>query len=153
LKLNYPRPAFATKIKGIFTDTALYQYAGVPHRKAIAPFRSQGDITVLKKTCVAGGMLIATTAGAIITSLPAFAAAPSFGGGCCSSSHSRFGHFSRNRSWNGNENESLNRIRLRIHNRNNNIAVARTNREDRERDRHRWDDPGAGAPIVGAPGV
>jgi hypothetical protein len=84
---------------------------------------------VLKKTCMAGGMLIATAAGAIITSLPAFAAAPSWGG-CCSSSHSGFGHFSRNQSWNGSENESFNHIRLRVHNRNNNIAVARTNRGD-----------------------
>jgi hypothetical protein len=87
---------------------------------------------VLKKTCVASGMLIATAAGAILTSLPAFAAAPSWGGGggCCSSSHSRFGHFSHNRSWNGSENEGFNHIRLRIHNRNNNVAVARTGRQD-----------------------
>ena len=85
---------------------------------------------MLKKTCIASGMLIATAAGAILTSLPAFAVAPSYyGGGCCSSSHSRFGSFSRNRSWNGSENEGLNRIRLHIHNRNNNIAVARTGRE------------------------
>jgi hypothetical protein len=98
---------------------------------------------VLKKTCVASGMLIATAAGAILTSLPAFAAAPSWGGGCCSSSHSRFGHFSHNRSWNGSENEGFNHIRLRIHNRNNNIAVARTGREEE----------GLGIPTIGAPGV
>ena len=84
---------------------------------------------MLKKTFMAGGMLIATTAGAVVTCLPAIAATPSWGGGCCSGTSSRFGHFNRNRSWNGNENEGLNRIRLRIHNRNNNIAVARTNRD------------------------
>jgi hypothetical protein len=82
---------------------------------------------VLKKTCVAGGMLLATTAGVIITSLPALAEVPTWGG-CCSSSHSRFGHFSNNRSWNGTENENLNHIRLHLRNRNNNIAVARTGR-------------------------
>ena len=79
---------------------------------------------MLKKMSVVGGVLIATAAGAM-TSLPAFAQAPSWGG-CCSSSHSSFFHHARNRNWNGNESENLNRIRLRIHNRNNNIAVART---------------------------
>lgn len=86
---------------------------------------------MLKKTCVASGMLIATTAGAVLTSLPAFAGVPAWGGGggCCSSgSSSRFGHFSHNRSWNGSENEGFNHIRLHIRNRNNNIAVARTGR-------------------------
>ena len=96
---------------------------------------------MLKKTCVASGMLIATAAGAILTSLPAFAAAPSWGGGCCSSSHSRYGHSSHNRSWNGSENEGYNHIRLRLHNRNNNIAVART---QEEREHHH-------IPLVGAP--
>jgi hypothetical protein len=106
---------------------------------------------VLKKTCTAGGMLIATAAGAILTSLPAFAATPSWGGGGCGGGcfGGGFGGFNHNRSWNGNENESLNRIRLRIHNRNNNIAVART-RRDRERERRR-DLVGGGE--VGAPGV
>jgi hypothetical protein len=99
---------------------------------------------VLKKTCVAGGILIATTAGAMITSLPAFAATPSWGG-CCSSSHSSFFHHARNRNWNGNESENLNRIRLRIHNRNNNIAVARTEDPGRRR--------GGEGLEVGAPGV
>jgi hypothetical protein len=89
---------------------------------------------VLKKTCVASGMLIATAAGAILTSVPAFASAPTWGGGgCCSGSSSRFGHFTHNRSWNGNENESYNHIRLRLHNRNNNIAVARTEPEEERR--------------------
>jgi hypothetical protein len=90
---------------------------------------------VLMKTCVAGGMLIATATGAIITSLPAFAAPTWGGGGCCSSSFSRFGHFTHNRSWNGNENENFNHIRLRIHNRNNNIAVARTQQKEEEEDK------------------
>ena len=99
---------------------------------------------MLKKTCVASGMLIATAAGAIITSLPAFAEVPAWGG-CCSSSHSRFFNHARNRNWNGNESENLNRIRLRIHNRNNNIAVARTQQEERGRR--------GGPPLIGAPGA
>jgi len=107
---------------------------------------------VLKKTCVASGLLIAAAAGATITSLPAFAAAPAYGGGCCSSSHSRFAHFSHNRSWNGSENESLNRIRLHIRNRNNNIAVARTNRRDEGGRYEGGRGIGAGGGI-GAPGV
>ena len=102
---------------------------------------------MLKKTCVAGGMLIATTAGAMITSLPAFAATPSWGG-CCSSSHSKFIHHARNRNWNGNESENLNRIRLRIHNRNNNIAVARTQNPERRRGLI-----GAPGGVIGAPGT
>ena len=101
---------------------------------------------MLKKTCVAGGMLIATTAGTVITSLPAFAEMPSWGG-CCSSSHSRFFHNARNRNWNGNESENLNHIRLHLNNRNNNIAVARTP-EEREHEHHR----SIGAPpVIGAP--
>lgn len=82
---------------------------------------------MLNKTSLASGMLIATAAGVVMTSVPSFAQVLTGG---CSSSCSSFGHFSRNRSWNGNENESLNRVRLRIHNRNNNIAVARTQRDD-----------------------
>ena len=85
---------------------------------------------MLKKTSVAGGMLIATVAGAGITTLPAFAEVPAWGG-CCGSSHSSFYHHARNRNWNGNESENLNHIRLRIHNRNNNIAVARNDEERR----------------------
>lgn len=88
---------------------------------------------MLKKTCVAGGMLIATAAGAMITSLPAFAEVPAWGG-CCGSSHSSFFHNARNRNWNGSESENLNHIRLHLNNRNNNIAVARTPEEER-RDR------------------
>jgi hypothetical protein len=84
---------------------------------------------MLKKTIVAGGMLIAAAAGAIITAVPA-SATPTLGSGCASSC-SGFGHFSRNRAWNGSENENFNHIRLRIHNRNNNIAVARPGEERR----------------------
>jgi hypothetical protein len=101
---------------------------------------------VLKKTCVAGGILIATTAGAMITSLPAFAAVPAWGG-CCSSSHSNFFHNARNRNWNGSESENRNHIRLHLNNRNNNIATARTE-EERGRE-HRG--PQVGAPGIGAP--
>jgi hypothetical protein len=81
---------------------------------------------MLNKTSLASGMLIATAAGVVMTSVPSFAQVLT--GGC--SSCSSFGHFSRSRSWNGNENENLNHVRLRIHNRNNNVAVARTNRDD-----------------------
>jgi hypothetical protein len=88
---------------------------------------------MLMKTSMVG-MLIATAAGTILTSMPAFAAVPTWGGGACSSSCSSFGHFSRNRSWNGNENENFNHIRLRVHNRNNNIAVARNDEQEREND-------------------
>jgi hypothetical protein len=81
---------------------------------------------MLNKTSLASGMLIATAAGVVMTSVPSFAQVLT---GSCSTCSS-FGHSSRNRSWNGNENESLNRVRLRIHNRNNNVAVARTQRDD-----------------------
>jgi hypothetical protein len=122
---------------------------------------------VLKKMSVAGGMLIATTAGAMMTSLPAFAGVPAWGGGggCCSSSHSSFFHHARNRNWNGTENDNLNHIRLRIHNRNNNVAVARNDEEpdqrpliikEREHGHHHrgYYDPSLTAPpAVGAPPV
>jgi hypothetical protein len=118
---------------------------------------------VLKKTSVAGGMLIATAAGAIMTTVPAFAGVPAWGGGgCCSSSHSSFFHHARNRNWNGTENDNLNHIRLRIHNRNNNIAVARNDEERsqrpliiQDRERHHGSylgGTGAGGGI-GAPGT
>jgi hypothetical protein len=81
---------------------------------------------MLKKTSAACGLLIAAAAGAIVTSLPAFAEAPALGG-CCDSHH--FAHFTKNRNWSGSENSNLNRIRLRIHNRNNNVAVARVPQE------------------------
>jgi hypothetical protein len=103
---------------------------------------------MLTKTIVAGGMLIATATGAIITAVPA-SATPAWGGGCCSSSRSHFFQAHRNRNWNGNENEGFNHIRLRIRNRNNNIAVARTEEERRRR----GGGEALGAPIVGAPGA
>jgi hypothetical protein len=78
---------------------------------------------VLKKTAAAGGLLIATAAGALVTCSPAFAE-PALTGS--SVTHLLSNH---NRNWNGSENESVNRIRLRIHNRNNNIAVARVPQE------------------------
>ncbi|MFB9834409.1 hypothetical protein [Actinoallomurus acaciae] len=111
---------------------------------------------MLKKTFTAGGMLVAAAAGAIATSLPAFAEVPTWGGGgCCSSSHSSFFHNARNRNWNGTETDNLNHIRLRLHNRNNNIAVARTEegRDQRPivvRERERRDFL---PPVIGAPGV
>jgi hypothetical protein len=94
-----------------------------PERRPVRASRhfDSKETIVLKKTCVTGGMLIATAAGAIIAGAPAFAAAPT--GGSCSSSC--FGSGTHNRSWNGTENEGFNHIRLHLRNRNNNIAVAR----------------------------
>jgi hypothetical protein len=131
------------------TLTWIHESVGSRGHRAI-PIKRRPN--VLKKTCVAGGMLIATTAGAIITSLPAFAGVPTWGGGgCCSSSHSRFFHNARNRNWNGNESENLNHIRLHLRNRNNNIAVARTE-EERERERERRPFLlGTGGGTIGAP--
>jgi hypothetical protein len=85
---------------------------------------------MLSKTSLASGMLVATAAGVVMTSVPSFAQALTGGCSSSSSSCSRFGHFTKNRSWNGNENEGFNHIRLRLHNRNNNIAVARTQEDD-----------------------
>jgi hypothetical protein len=100
---------------------------------------------VFKKTCVAGGMLIAMATGAIITTLPAFAEVPTWGGGgCCSGSSHHFRDSSRSRSWNGTENEQFNHIRLRVHNRNNNVAVARTGQ--------RGEDDGLGLGVGGPTG-
>src|SRR5437588_11619684 len=104
-------------------NTALHLYAGASARRPSRHSDSK-ETTVLKKTCVASGMLIAAAAGATITSLPAFASTPTCGGGCCSS-HS-FVHFYHNRSCCGSENDAFHHIRLHISNRNNNIAVART---------------------------
>jgi hypothetical protein len=130
-------------------NTALHLYAGASARRPSRHSDSK-ETTVLKKTCVASGMLIAAAAGATITSLPAFASTPTYGGGCCSST--RFAHFSHNRSWNGSENEALNHIRLHIRNRNNNIAVARAPQRERRREEGGGGE-GAGAPVIGAPGA
>ena len=89
---------------------------------------------MLKGTSVATGMLLSAAAGVLISSAPAFAQVPTWGGDCCGSSSSH--HFSqhhRNRNWNGYENDSFNHIRLRIHNRNNNVAVARVPEQRDER--------------------
>lgn len=83
---------------------------------------------MLKKTAVAGGLMITAAAGALVTCAPAFAE-PALAGHA--QTHLVSNH---NRNWNGSENENLNRIRLRIHNRNNNIAVARTRGDRRNAD-------------------
>ena len=80
-----------------------------------------------KKTIAAGGLLIATAAGALATCTPAFAQVAVAG-------YSQSHLFSdKTRNWNGSENENLNRIRLRVHNRNNNVAVARVPRSRTQR--------------------
>ncbi|MCW2946742.1 MAG: hypothetical protein JWR24_3459 [Actinoallomurus sp.] len=84
---------------------------------------------MLKKTIAAGGLLITTAAGALVTCTPAFAEASVVG-------HSQthlVSNKNKNRNWNGTENESFNHIRLRIHNRNNNVAVARVQPSRRQR--------------------
>jgi hypothetical protein len=104
----------------------------VPVREGLRAIPTKKETDVLKKTCATGGLIVAAAAGALVTSLPASAQVPTWGGGwgCCGS-HSSFRHFSRhhNRNFNANENENFNHIRLHINNRNNNIAVARTGRE------------------------
>lgn len=106
---------------------------GVPVREGHRAIPTKKETDVLKKTCATGGLLLATAAGALLTSSPVSAQVPTWGGGCCGS-HSSFRHFSRhhNRNWNGNENSNLNHIRLHLNNRNNNIAVARTGRDREE---------------------
>ena len=91
---------------------------------------------MLKKTCAASGLLIATAAGALLTSSPASAQAPNGGG--WGRFHHSFRFLSRQHNLNANENANLNRIRIRLRNNNNNIAVARADRErERERDERR----------------
>ncbi|GAA4505635.1 hypothetical protein GCM10023191_061630 [Actinoallomurus oryzae] len=82
---------------------------------------------MLSKTTLASGLLVATAAGVVMTSVPSFAQVLTGG---CGSSCSSFGHGNRNRSWNGSENEGFNHVRLHLRNRNNNVAVARTRNED-----------------------
>jgi hypothetical protein len=82
---------------------------------------------MLSKTTLASGLLVATAAGVVMTSVPSFAQVLTGG---CGSHCSSFGHGNRNRSWNGNENEGFNHVRLHLRNRNNNVAVARTQEDD-----------------------
>jgi hypothetical protein len=104
-------------------------------RRIVRPSRHSDtkETDVLKKTCVTGGLIIATAAGTLLTGSAATAEPM---GGCfhgCWSSHFRFRSFSHN--FNGNRNFAHNRIRIRINNRNNNVAVARNAQRQRQRER------------------
>jgi hypothetical protein len=87
------------------------------------------ETNVLRKTCVTGGLIIAVSAGTLVSGSAAIAQ-PMGGWG-----HFRhhFRSFSGNSNWGGNENLARNRIRIRIHNRNNNVAVARNEQRERQR--------------------
>ena len=108
---------------------------------------------MLIKMTATGGLLIAATAGALVTCSPALAAPAVLG-------HTQTHLVSnKNRNWNGTENEGFNHIRLRLHNRNNNIAVARNDQERSERPliiKHRDRDHypyNGGMDAIGAPGT
>lgn len=87
---------------------------------------------MLKKTCVIGGLLFATAAGAITTTA-ASANVPTWGGGWGGWSHHSMRFWSAHRNFNANENALFNRIRIRIRNRNNNVAI--NNQAQRQRER------------------
>ena len=78
---------------------------------------------MLKKTCATGVLALTAAAGALLTSSPASAQVPTWGGGCCTSRH---------RNFNFNNNEVFNHVSVRVHNRNNNIAIARNNQVQRQ---------------------
>jgi hypothetical protein len=103
------------------------RYAWAPERHHAIPIARR--FNMLSKTSLASGVLIATAAGVVMTSVPSFAQVLTWGGGCASSCSS-FGHGNRNRSFNANENDGFNHVRLRLRNRNNNIATARNDEED-----------------------
>lgn len=76
---------------------------------------------MFKKTYAMGGLMLATAAGALLSSQPASAMPAD---GCCNIHRFRAAHHSAN--WNGSRTFNRNHIRLRLLNRNNNVAVART---------------------------
>ena len=109
---------------------------------------------MLKKTCALGGLVVATAAGALITTSSASATVPAWGGW----HHNALRLWSGHRSFNANENALFNRIRIRIRNRNNNVAI--NNQAQRQREHQfqtqrftDFDGLGVGAPVVGAPAV
>ncbi|MBO0882311.1 MAG: hypothetical protein J2P17_18625 [Mycobacterium sp.] len=85
---------------------------------------------MLNKTGAYTGLVIATAAGALLTSSPAYALDSLVNGGSWSSSHHRSHH--RNRNWNGNHHHARIFIRIYIYNKNNNHAVAIARPERRE---------------------
>ena len=122
--------------------------------RAIVPFR-QKETDVLKKTCAIGGLVIATATGALLTSSPASAVAPTWGHGGWGYGSHRSGLFHSHRSFAANSNALFNRIRIRIHNRNNNVAINNQRQRDRQRqfERQRSDDLGLTTALAGAPGA
>ncbi len=96
---------------------------------------------MLHKTCAYTGLVIATAAGALLASSPAYAMDGLVRGW---HHHSYFRSHHRNHNWNGNRHHARIFIRIYIYNKNNNHAVALARPEHR---RHRFWDPGAG--VVG----
>ena len=90
---------------------------------------------MLKKACAIGALVITTASGALLTSLPATAAAPAWGHGGWGWHRSSVAGFTRSSNFNANENALFNRIRLRIRNRNNNVAVNNQRQQERQRQR------------------
>jgi hypothetical protein len=155
-------------VRGNVTNNGVHPKHGEQRRfvKAIAPFRDK-ETDVLKKTFAIGGLAIAAATGVLLTSSPASAQVPTWGGGGGWSSH-HFHFRSHHRNFNANENELFNRIRIRIRNRNNNIAIARNDQAqaqrenqrqlERQQERQRQDEDPANngvrrGPGPGAPGV
>jgi hypothetical protein len=87
---------------------------------------------VLKETSASIGLIIAATAGAPLTSSPAYAHANLLQG-WHSHHHSR--HHSHNHNWNGNRHRARIFIRIYIYNKNNNHAVAIAARPEHRHER------------------
>jgi hypothetical protein len=87
--------------------------------EAIGPIGNK-ETDVLKKTSAYSGLVIATAAGALLTSSPAYAQVD-LGRDSSSSSHR---HRTHNRNWNGNHNRPRIFIRIYVYNKNNNKAIA-----------------------------
>lgn len=79
---------------------------------------------MLKKTCAAGGVAIAATAGILLTGSPASAQGPALVQGHHRGHHIRVVSANRNHNRNLNLNRNRVVVRVRVHNRNNNVAVA-----------------------------
>lgn len=79
---------------------------------------------MLKKTCAAGGVAIAATAGILLTGSPASAQGPTLVQGHHRGHHVRIVSTNRNHNRNVNLNRNKVIVRVRVHNRNNNMAVS-----------------------------